>query len=59
MASLIAAQDWPFDAGLERQPPTLVRYVRILISCPRDSIRVFVSRLMLGWNTYVRSPKLT
>lgn len=59
MAGLIAAQDWSFDAGLERQPPTLVRYVRILISCPRDSIRVLVSRLMLAWNTFVRSPKVT
>ena len=57
MADLIAAQDWTFVAGIERQPPRWVRYLRMLISCPRDSIRIFVSRLMLTWNTRIRSPK--
>ena len=59
MAGLVAAQDWTFDAGIENQPPRWVRYVRMLVSCPRDSLRIFVSRLLLAWNTYVRSPKLT
>ena len=59
MAGLVAAQDWTFDAGIENQPPRWVRYVRMLLSCPRDSLRIFVSRLLLAWNTYVRSPKLT
>ena len=59
MAELVAAQDWTFVAGIERQPPRWVRYFRMLISCPRDSIRIFVSRLMLTWNTHIRSPKLT
>lgn len=58
MAPVVAAQDWKFEAGIERQPPSLLRYVRMLISCPRDSLRIFISRLMLAWNTYIPSPKL-
>jgi glycosyltransferase involved in cell wall biosynthesis len=58
MTPVVAAQDWKFEAGIERQPPRLLRYVRMLISCPRDSLRIVVSRLMLAWNTYIPSPKL-
>jgi hypothetical protein len=58
MAGVVAAQDWSFDAGIERQPHTWLRYLRILGSCPRDSLRVAVSRLLLAWNTHVPTLKL-
>jgi glycosyltransferase involved in cell wall biosynthesis len=52
------AQDWTFAAGIAEQPPRWLRYLRILIACPRDSMRVFISRVMLTWNSYIPSPKL-
>jgi hypothetical protein len=58
MERLVSIQDWSFDAGIGTQPARLRRYVSILVSCPRDSLRVFVSRLLLAWNSYVPSPKL-
>ncbi len=58
MRRRVAAQDWVFDAQLESQSPKWLRYVRLLFACPRDSMRVFVSRLLLFWNTRISSPKL-
>ena len=58
MRGLAATQDWSFEARLESQPPRWRRYVSLFLSCPRDSMRVFTSRLLLTWNTYVPSPKL-
>lgn len=58
MQDLVSAQDWSFDSGIERQPPRWRRYLGILVSCPRDSMRVFVSRLLLTWNTLIPTPKL-
>jgi glycosyltransferase involved in cell wall biosynthesis len=58
MRTLLARQDWKFDSRIDRQPPALVRYLRMLLSCPRDAMRILVSRLLLTWNTYVRAPKL-
>jgi hypothetical protein len=58
MQTLVSAQDWAFDASIERQPPRWRRYIAILVSCPRDSLRVFTSRVLLAWNTYIASPKL-
>lgn len=58
MASLVAAQDWTFDSGIEAQPPRWVRYASLVRSCPRDSLRIVVSRLLLMWNTHIKSPKL-
>lgn len=58
MQSSAREQDWTFIDGIGRQPPRWLRYLHMLASCPRDSIRVFVSRLLLTWNTYIPSPKL-
>jgi Glycosyl transferase family 2 len=58
MRDLVASQDWPFDSGIGRQAPRWRRYLGMLLSCPRDSIRVFTSRLLLTWNTYVPTVKL-
>ena len=58
MQALVGAQDWSFDAHLEDQQPRWLRYAKLLIDCPKDSLRVFVSRLLLAWNTYVPAPKL-
>ncbi len=58
MRALVSAQDWPFEAGIEGQPARWRRYLAILVSCPRDSMRVFISRLLLTWNTSIPSPKL-
>jgi hypothetical protein len=55
---VVEAQDWSFDANIESQPPRWWRYVGMVVSCPRDSFRVFVSRLLLAWNTYVPMVKL-
>ena len=58
MSDLVAAQVWDFDPQLESQRPRLLRYLGMLVACPRDSARVATSRLLLAWNTYVRRPKL-
>ena len=58
MRGLISAQDWTFEPHIETQPPTWLRYLRLLAGCPRDSARIFVSRVLLAWNTYVPAPKL-
>lgn len=58
MQALVGAQDWSFDGHLEDQRPRWLRYVKLLINCPKDSLRIFVSRLLLAWNTYVPAPKL-
>jgi hypothetical protein len=58
MQPLVSVQDWVFDADIEGQPPRWRRYIAILVSCPRDSMRVLISRVLLAWNTYVASPKL-
>jgi glycosyltransferase involved in cell wall biosynthesis len=58
MSDLVAAQDWTFSARIDEQAPRWVRYWRILRSCPRDSLRVFISRVLLAWNTYIHAPKL-
>lgn len=55
---LVSAQDWRFEANIESQPPRLIRYLRILRKCPRDFVRIVVSRLLLAWNTAVPAPKL-
>lgn len=58
MRRLVADQDWTFDAGIERQRPKWIRYLQLLAACPRDSLRVFISRLLLAWNSYIPRPKL-
>jgi hypothetical protein len=58
MRGAARAQTWTFADGIEHQPPRWLRYARILISRPRDSMRVFVSRLLLTWNSYIPKPKL-
>ena len=58
MQPLVAAKDWSFDDGIDTQPPRIVRYARLLASCPKDSMRILISRLLLAWNTYVPAPKL-
>jgi hypothetical protein len=58
MNRLIAAQDWTFDTHMDQQPPRWLRYVRLLFECPRDSLRILVSRVLLTWNTHIPSPKL-
>jgi glycosyltransferase involved in cell wall biosynthesis len=58
MTPLIAARDWSFDGRIEQQPPTIVRYARLMARCPRDFARITVSRLRLAWNTYMPTPKL-
>ena len=58
MRRAATVQSWTFDAGIEHQPARWIRYLRIVAECPRDSMRVFVSRLLLTWNTYVPYPKL-
>jgi glycosyltransferase involved in cell wall biosynthesis len=55
---LVSAQDWQFDANIERQAPRLIRYLRILGRCPRDFVRIAVSRSLLAWNTFAPAPKL-
>lgn len=57
-ATLAATQDWTFEPRLEQQPPRWLRYGRLLIDCPRDSLRILVSRILLTWNTHIPSPKL-
>jgi hypothetical protein len=58
MQSAARTQDWAFDGGIEHQPRRWQRYMSIVVAYPRDSMRVFVSRLLLTWNTYVPYPKL-
>ena len=58
MEHLIAEQDWSFSPDIERQRPRWLRYVGMVIACPRDSLRIFVSRLILAWNSVVPAPKL-
>jgi len=58
MSALISSLDWPFESGIEAQPPRLMRYVRILAACPRDALRILVSRVLLTWNTHIQAPKL-
>ncbi len=58
MVPNIAAQDWSFDPHLEDQPPRWLRYLRILLACPRDAFRIAASRLLLAWNTRVPALKL-
>jgi glycosyltransferase involved in cell wall biosynthesis len=58
MQTAARGQEWTFIDGIDRQPARWLRYLRMLVSCPRDSMRVFVSRLLLTWNTYIHSPKL-
>jgi hypothetical protein len=58
MHALVSAQDWRFDAGIDQQNPRLLRYLGMVRSCPRDSLRILVSRLLLAWNTYIPAPKL-
>src|SRR5207249_487034 len=58
MAKLIASRDWEFEADLEKQRPRWLRYLALAAGCPRDSLRIFVSRLMLAWNTFTPAPKL-
>jgi hypothetical protein len=43
---------------METQAPRWLRYLRILRACPRDSARIFISRVILAWNSIVRAPKL-
>lgn len=58
MQKQAAEQDWTFDPGLASQRPRWLRYLGMVFGCPKDSLRIFVSRLLLTWNTYVPSPKL-
>lgn len=58
MDTLISEQDWPFSPSIERQRPRWLRYLGMVVSCPRDSARIFVSRLILAWNSLVPAPKL-
>ena len=58
MQPLVASRDWSFEPRLKEQPPRPVRYMRLLFECPRDSLRILVSRLMLAWNSHVPTPKL-
>ena len=58
MQSVVASQDWSFDSQIEKQAPRWLRYLRMLRTCPRDSMRILVSRLLLAWNSSVPAPKL-
>ena len=58
IATTVAAQDWRFESGIESQRPRWARYLGMLRACPRDAVRILISRLLLTWNTYVTSPKL-
>lgn len=58
MRALVSSQDWEFRARIDEQRPRWLRYLSMIWSCPRDSLRIFVSRLLLAWNTCVPSPKL-
>ena len=58
MQHLVAEQEWTFESGIETQPPRWLRYVRIAISCPRDTARIVVSRALVTWNSHIRRPKL-
>jgi hypothetical protein len=58
MQALVSAQDWSFDAAIDKQIPRVLRYLGMIRSCPRDSVRIFISRLLLAWNTYVPAPKV-
>ncbi|MFI5283897.1 MAG: glycosyltransferase family 2 protein [Candidatus Dormibacterales bacterium] len=58
MQRLIAAQNWTFAPHIDEQPPRWLRYLRLLAHCPSDSARIFVSRVLLTWNTYIPAPKL-
>lgn len=58
MTKLIAEQDWQFNSGIENQPLRWLRYLKLLVDCPSDSLRIFVSRILLTWNTLVPAPKV-
>jgi hypothetical protein len=58
MQPVVSAQDWPFEPNIEGQAPRFIRYLRILRRCPRDFVRIAVSRVLLAWNTVVPAPKL-
>ena len=58
MTPLITQWDWKFDSGIERQRPRWLRYLGMLLDCPKDSVRILVSRLLLTWNSSVPAPKL-
>jgi hypothetical protein len=58
MVPMVTAQDWRFDSGTATQRPRWARYLGLVRSCPRDSLRILISRLILVWNTYVAVPKL-
>ena len=58
MRERVAARDWDFDPEIANQPPRALRYLGVLVGCPRDSARVAISRLLLFWNTHIREPKL-
>jgi hypothetical protein len=58
MAPVVVAQDWTFASGIDRQPPRWRRYLGLAVDCPRDTLRIIVSRLLLAWNSLVPAPKL-
>jgi len=58
MQPLIAKRDWVFEPRTAEQPNRWLRYARMCMSCPKDTARIAVSRFLLAWNTYIRSPKL-
>ena len=58
MRDLISNRDWQFESGIEAQPPRIARHMRMLAGCPRDALRIFISRVLLTWNTHIRAPKL-
>lgn len=58
MRELVSGQDWTFDARIERQPPRWRRYLSMVAGCPKDTLRILTSRLLLTWNTHIPSPKL-
>src|SRR5260370_25480268 len=41
--TLFRSQDWAFDDRIEHQPQRWQRYLRIVVSCPRDSMRKYRS----------------
>jgi len=55
---LASSQGWDFEANIDGQPPRAIRYARLLRRCPRDFVRIAVSRVLLAWNTAVPAPKL-
>ena len=58
MADLVLAHDWSFESEIDRQPPRLLRYGRLLAACPRSFARIVISRLLLAWNTCTPAPEL-